>query len=110
MAPPHAQPLPSDMELQLVAPPLLASHSLGRPLGPLPDVERELVCFPDDSTSTVHSAVYWKPRACHHAGGTSLVEEGSPGSAQLAELVAVCLAVRQVIKRRLPKAHVSVDP
>lgn len=73
-------------------------------------MERESVFFTYDSAITLHNAAHWQAATSYPANGTSLVKEGSPGLAQMAELVAVCLALQQATKVRLPRGYILLTP
>lgn len=61
-------------------------------------MDKELVFFIDGSTTTAHRAAHWRATEFHLASDTSLVRKGTPSSAQMAELVAVHLALKDTIR------------
>lgn len=54
--------------------------------------------FIDGSPAIIHSAAHWRATSIHLASGTSLVREGTPSSAQMEDLVAVYLALKDTIR------------
>lgn len=92
-------PLLESLEEVIVVPCFLFFWLLGEPLGT--NSQRQTgsqycLLMVEHTTlyNTVHNAACWKATAFYLALGTSLVEEGTAGSAQLVQFVAVHLALK----------------
>ena len=110
VASPMLSPLSKSLEEVVMMPPLPPLLvTWGAPWDQLSEMDREWVFFTDGSATTVCNETHWRPAAFHLALGTSLVKEGTPSSAQLAEHVAVHLTLKKATKRGLWQIHIFTD-
>lgn len=75
----------------------------------LSEKDKESVFFTDDSTTVVCNVTVWRPWAFHLPFGTSPGKEGTPGSAQLVEIVSVHLAPKKAIKQGFLQLYIITD-
>ena len=61
----------------------------------------EFVFFTNGRTAIVYNVTLWRSVAFHPALGTSLVKDSTFSSAQLAELVAIHLTLKDAIRQSL---------
>lgn len=69
----------------------------------------ELVFFTNGRNAIVHNVILWRSVAFHPALSISLVKDSTFSSAQLAELVAVHLALKDAIRQSLSQIHIFTD-